>query len=294
MSVFLNDSHWSGCLLKPRVPAFLGKILVWLSISGFGVCWVFVGCSTPVPTHWQLSSEDRARQSAQFSSELVEQFQSKIRLTRDVAVVSYLQNLANDRLLPYAKKLQLQKQPVLVGLVARDAQIRWKSYGLLGNRIYLSLEVLSRLSYESEVAALLAFELSHLEQRDLISQLEQIDGGALQVGSERFSNSVRRNEILSQLDYAGDLGVFSFSDAAHLAAVEGAAHLLYQTGYDARGFVSLLELYQNHLPFSPFSARLLSQMIQTVRKELVQQSPLRNPIVRTEAFLQIQKRMKEL
>jgi hypothetical protein len=55
-----------------------------------------------------------------------------------------------------------------------------------------------------------------------------------------------------------------------------------------------LLLYQEHAEFSPFGAVELTDLIEAARHEISISAPLRNPIMRSEAFLKIQPRLKTL
>jgi hypothetical protein len=268
------------------------SLLLKLGLFGPGL----IGCSTSPLETPPVSIEEQVKRRSVLNFELAQAFQSQIRLKQDTPVTQYLVEVANDRLLPHLP--HLKAQAVRVELIARQpkSESLWKSYGLIGNRLYLPVALLSQLSYENQLAALIAVELVHLEQEDLIHRLEEIRGERkeLQVTSQQFLGPHELGLILRDLDYSSATGIFAYPEPALLKAAEAATQVLYQSGYDPRGLIALLELYRQNLERSPYSAGCLDQLMAVVRRALVQQSPLRNPIVRTHAFLELQKRIQAL
>jgi hypothetical protein len=58
--------------------------------------------------------------------------------------------------------------------------------------------------------------------------------------------------------------------------------------------VSLFQIYQDNPEHSPFEAGAVVKFLDRARRAVAQYSPLRNPVVRSQAFVAIQKRMQRL
>jgi hypothetical protein len=76
--------------------------------------------------------------------------------------------------------------------------------------------------------------------------------------------------------------------------VEVAVSLLYRAGYDPRGLVSLWARFRALGLASPYGAELLSRMEEKSREAITLYAPLRNPIVRSDPFLEMRKRVQQL
>ena len=87
---------------------------------------------------------------------------------------------------------------------------------------------------------------------------------------------------------------FDYNKEQQLEAVQKSIATLYQAGFDPRGVISLLERFQKNLGHSPYRDQTLTLMMDKARHSIVQYTPLRNPIVRTEEFLVFKKRVRQL
>ena len=87
---------------------------------------------------------------------------------------------------------------------------------------------------------------------------------------------------------------FEAPDAAELAALESAVDLLYRARFDPRGLVSLLQRFQKKSGKIPWDAATLRRMVEKTRESISLRSPLINPIVRSDRFLHVRKRIQKL
>jgi predicted Zn-dependent protease len=154
--------------------------------------------------------------------------------------------------------------------------------------------LLRGIKFENEIAAEIAIQFSHLVEKHALERFLRLQERKL----EELMGSSFRGPLLwetsAQVDYFGLDGVFAFSEQAEISAAKMAIGLLYHAGFDSRGLVSLFQRFQNNSKHSPYELSTINKIIETTRREIALQAPLRNPIVRSPAFVKIQKRMREL
>lgn len=256
---------------KGWIPLFAGLLLF--------------GCASSRKTPPQVDPAEQVRQENEVGGELAQSLESQIRLKRDDDVSVYLRNLA-QRL---AESYPPLKQLPLGVLLVTDRGGRWESFSLPGGRIYLSIGPLKGVEYENEVAGVLAIQLAHLYGRDVLERIKErrapVEGG---IPSEQPPESSR------VIDFFGPAGVFSFSEARRLNAIDEAVGILYQAGYDPRGVISILTLFRANPAKSPHDPGALAKLLDRARAAIALRAPLRNPVVRSDEFLAVQKKIREL
>lgn len=193
----------------------------------------------------------------------------------------YLRNVA-ERLASHHP--ELKGKPIGVLLIG-DIRDRWRTFGLPGNRLYVSRSLIRQIEFENQGAALLAFELAHLARHSLAERIESKD---IASASSRERNQKTENELF------GEGGVLTFDEKAHVAAVGVAVNLLYAAGYDARGLVKLFATYQKNPAQNPYGESTIKSLEDVARRAVAFQSPLRNPIIRSADFVRISERLKNL
>lgn len=257
---------------------------------------LFFGCAGSPPQK-TLSTEERVRQDNSLGTKLAHQFEPSITLKKDIEVSVYLRNLAK-KLLKTAP--EFEDTPLGVFIVSNH-EGRWKNYGLPGIRLYISNGLLKNVEYENEVAASLALELGHIKNRDVLRFLEENPKMSKSFEEEDFSGilfSSPKGAASSRWSgedrSSGKRGIFDYSEEEELSAIQFATRILYQAGYDPRGFVSLWKIYKKSIKHSPYPLKKLNYFIEYTYRSIVEFTPLRNPIVRTNEFLEIQKRLKWL
>lgn len=244
-------------------------------------------CATTVPEREVVSPEEQSRYDRSIGTQLAASLENQFRIEKEIEVSVYLRQLA-ERL---AKTVpDLDAAPLGVLIVKSDTTT-WRNYSLPGNRVYVSAGLLRNVNYESELAAALAFELSHLQHRHLLKrnqklQNEQNQDLAAHLASEVASASPQATVETSLL--------FSFSQEELLQSAESAVAILYGAGIDPRGLTQLWKIYASSPARSPYDKSTLALLEQRTRQEIANRTPLRNPLVRSRAFLQVQPRLKQL
>ncbi len=237
---------------------------------------IFIAASScaSAPPAPQETVQQRNEREVIIGSELARQLESQLRIRREPEISAYVTELAH-RLLAGAP--ELHESAVNVSII-RDGDARWRSYSLPGIRVYLSSSLLKNMQFENELAAVVAFELGHVRARSVIEQLRRDQAG----------------DFPANADFFGPAGVFDYNDEQLLQALSAAIEMMYSAGYDLRGMVSLLNRFQADASISPFEGSTLSKLTDRTREIIAQHAPLRNPIVRSDRFLAIQKRMQRL
>ena len=251
--------------------------------------WAFTllgGCTTLPPVQAPIPVAERIRSDNTVGLKIAQDLESQLKIKHSVEVSIYLRKIAQDLSQGFT---ELKAAPVGVLLIAdRDKAMR--DYGLPGNRIYLSADLLKRLKFENEVAAAIALELAHIIKRhalihEEISGARTLEAGAPQSGAET---------PVTRAGYFGPGGMFAFTSDEQGAAAETAVDILYRAGYDPRGLVALWQVFEANQSRSPFDAGTLSRLMERTRQAIAIYPPLRNPVVRSDAFLQMQKRIRQL
>lgn len=229
---------------------------------------LFASSCTTAPVH-QLTPGERFQQDSALGLQLSAKFQEQVRLKEDEAVQLYLEELGKTLV---DASPELNGFPIEVRLID---PVRGKSrnFGLPGNRLYLERRFLKEIRFENELAALIALELGHLERRTVLSRLEK--------------NGAAESDLL------GPQGLFALEEKEWLEGLSKGMEMLYRAGYDPRGMVMLLTDYQKSA-LSPWNEELVQKGLETARRVIALHAPLRNPIVRSERFLTMKKRIQQL
>jgi predicted Zn-dependent protease len=248
------------------------------------------GCSTPPPVKPETPAERMERDNA-MGLELSLQLDKNLKFRQDKEVLVYLRNLARK----LADSMpELQSSSVGVWIVQDDGG-KWNSFSLPGNRIYLSAGLLRSIEFENELAALIAIELGHVLRRHVFERLSASQDPA------QTESPILQSLLPSQaaalprtIRFFGPAGVFAYPEKSLKEATESAVRMLYNSGFDPRGVVSLLAYYERDPKRSPFEPSTIGRLQEYARQLIAQHAPLLNPIVRSTAFVTIQKRMKRL
>lgn len=240
-----------------------------------------------------ITIEEQVRQDNSIGTALSEKFEKQIKIKKDVEVSVYLKRVADN----LASKTEALKISPVGVFVIQDRNDVWKNYSLPGIRVYLSADLLKSAEFENEVAALIALEYANVLNRNVLRRVEK----ALASQGERDQPMIAKvlfpdlnSTDKSSFDFFGASGLFAYSEQEWLSATEAAVGILYRAGYDPRGLVAVWNRYRDHLKNSPFESGSLSKFDDRTYLAISANTPLRNPIVRSEAFLKIQKRIKSL
>ncbi|MDR3605927.1 MAG: hypothetical protein P4M08_00940 [Oligoflexia bacterium] len=267
--------------------AFSARGLVLTSIA-----LVFASCASP-PRPKPVSESAKIEFHKTVGNELARKFEPHLAFRQETVVTDYLEKIAHE-LVANTKGLLLPD--ITVKLIKNDA---WKDYALPGGKIYLSVSTLRQMHYQNEIAAEIALQLAHLQREHVLEYFQKMKASE---GSESAPAAAGPAEVLpgqlapipEEIDYFGTTGVFAFGEKQDLAALQSAIDILYSAGYDVRGVISLWQVYLNNPQHSPYGDARLTKMLDEARRMIAQKAPLRNPIVRTEAFIAVQKRIKKL
>ena len=282
-------------------------ILRWLRTKGVLISiliFVFVaGCATEPKK--PLSIEERVRVETALGAELSRDFETKLVFREDMELSVYLRKVA-ERLTAATPEFV----GAAIGLFVirdhkEDSRSVWRNYSLPGNRIYIAAGLLKKVEYENQLAAVIAIELGHLMRKSVLWRVRQhMDAesralGALGPTLAQDANSFDHLLLpepgqLKAVEYFGPRGVFNFNQETLLAAASDAVGILYRAGYAPRGVSALLDLYRARPEHSPYEQAVLGKLIQKTRRVIAESAPLRNPVVRSPEFLEIQKRIKKL
>lgn len=250
------------------------------------LCFSILGCASSQPV--QSTEESLARFHQTFGVEITQQFEKQVKVKRDSDVFAYLKNLAK-KLANFVPELANTSPEVLI---LRDHDKVWRNYGLPGQRVYLSSGLIRHVNNDSELAAAIAIQFSHIIDKDALSRLASIHefdpSKETGIGAEpyKFSNKTIR--------FFGADSIFAFSDQTEINAVKKAVSVLYAAGFDPRGVITLNQKYLEHPEHSSFHPSTVAHLIEEARRSIAVFTPLRNPVVRTKDFLFIQRRMKQL
>ena len=271
--------------------------LLCIAVSGVAI---FLGGCASVPQPAAVTRAEMIREDNVVAAELAPRFEMELKLRRDTEVSVYLRQLA-ERLV----NTQADIAGAGVGVfVVQDRRTQWWNYGLPGNRIYLSAGFLKSAEFENELAAAIAMEVSHLLRRDAIQRIRQqtspaptlASAASVATGSTGMDvlPPSDRPTLPKAIDYFGPNGIFIFPEESRLEAVDTAVDILYKAGFDPRGLTELWRNYQDHGSRSPLEASTLAKLLDRTRSAIASYPPLRNPIVKSDRFIVIQKRIRRL
>lgn len=253
------------------------------------------GCASGPLLELPITQTERYQRDEEIGAGLARQLESKLAFKQNKDLLVYLHRLASKLIEPN----ETLKYTSVGVLVIADRGSVWRNFSIPGNRVYLSAGLLKRIEYENELAAAIAFELAHILKRHVPQRMRE-KRASFQASNPADYPSIEGLVPTSsdgadkEVDFFSPTGVYAYTDEYFLECVEGAVNILYDAGFDPRGLVSLWELYRSQPAHSPFEDDLLKKLTDRTRTSIAQHSPLRNPIVRSQAFLAIQKRLKNL
>ncbi|OFZ80959.1 MAG: hypothetical protein A2583_02020 [Bdellovibrionales bacterium RIFOXYD1_FULL_53_11] len=256
---------------------------------------VFVAACATTPDIKPVSYEEQIRLDSELGIKIVSEFEQRMSIIKKTEAGIYLRNLA---LRLTANNPGLNGRPIGVQIVNdRPDELKntkWRNYAIPGNRIYLSKGFLHHVEYENELAAAIAMELANLLGRHAMSWVEKNKSS---LGPDKFAQDFQGAHPgidVTKIDYFGSGGLFSFSNKKLAESAELAVELLYGGSIDHRGMLKIIEKYKSNPHVSPYSPADLDLMEERVRTALKLFAPIRNPIVRSNEFMAIRERLKQL
>jgi predicted Zn-dependent protease len=232
---------------------------------------------------------EQVKQENAVGSVLARRFEAKLHFFSDPVVDAYLQKLGS-------RLEKISHDPRLAGtevVIIQDRGDEWRSFSIPGRRVYLSLGWAKETKTDSELAALIALELGHIQDKHVLNHLSP-SAGTSPTPDKTLNKPVEKIDEKKMPDFFGAKGLFTYNREEMEAAVRSAVGILYKSGFDSRGLISMIEVEKKNVEHSSFTEDLLNHLIQVSREAVDSYPPLINPIVRTQEFLQIRKRIEKL
>ncbi len=265
--IFINDTKKT-----------LGKIL-------FPLCVIFLTHCSGLTVTQPLKKEDLVQRDNYQGLEFVPKLEKQLKIKQDIEVSVYLKKLADTLV---SSTPELLKTPIGVILFQEKNHV-WKNYSLPGNRVYLSLDLIKHLEFESELASAIAFELAHILNRHSIVLYEKNKKNLEENENGEFLDAQNKS-----IDFFSPHGIFAFSEENLLVSTEVCIGVLYRSGFDPRGIGEFWKKHLTNLKYSPYDNDTLNKLIEHSRQNIALYTPLRNPVVRSHKFISIQKKIQKL
>ena len=262
---------------------FVGVRLVLgiVAVSGF-----VSACTTPRPPK-KVSVSERVQFDRAIGYELAQQFEPEIKFKKVPEITAFLRKIGQS-LADATADLHLPSVDVDVFV---DEEGKYTAYGLPGGKLYVSTAFLKTAEFENEVAAILAIQLGHLQKEHALEYLRK--NYPAMVSLDSVAPGKNTGEPV-QINYLGAGGLFDFTEKQRTEAIEAGVNILYAAGYDPRGLVTVYQRLVENPGRSPYPSRTVDKLLETTRSVIALHSPLRNPIVRTQAFVAMRKRFQKL
>lgn len=201
----------------------------------------------------------------EFSTRIEAVFRKKLAFLEARDIEKYLSKIANRLFSPL-------KDPIRVELVsATPANYEAAVWALPNGRVFFDVRILQNLRFENEIAAAIAFAWGRAEGTDFRKRLVE-EAGKGEPNPE---------------------GIWKFSELDDHRAIESTVDRLYKAGYDPRGLVVYFERPPNRSKNEAVVSRIESNQ-DKARRTISFYAPLLNPIVRTEDFYRMRKKLEKL
>lgn len=264
-------------------------------IFGFLVMFIFVfaGCQSAQRRNVeeQIVSTDRERTLARELSKSLNQTYGAWSDTRaqEILVSIVKRIVASD--VAYQSKLSRVRVHLLATATPYIA-------AGLDDIIYVSRGALKGVAYENELAFLLATQLALVKDkvpaRNLALLQGESFGEALVALPTGPINSVEDHLAKGWFEPGG---LFDFGNDQYLKAEKEGIRLAYGANYDPRGAVTLIQRWNSPSERSTYKAigKILpdsQERLTSAREEVAKLSPVRDPIVKSIAFDELQSRLQ--
>ncbi|GEM_PF-2177072 len=233
-------------------------VFIFLTLAGMPAC------STVPAEHDSAKAALLAQPPKEFTTQVELAFRRRIAFIDDKEIESYLTRLA-VRLFPPAKN------SIELSLVSSTSSGYDPSVWVVpGGKILFDIRVLRSLKFENEIAS------------------------ALALAWERSEGLEFRERFIQEAAHADPdpMKIWTFGNLENERAIESAVERIYKSGYDPRGLVNY---------FDRTSSRNKNQLESEnealkdkTRRTITFYAPLLNPIVRTEDFYKMRKRLERL
>ena len=226
------------------------------------------GCATVPPPPVLSPHEQMTVDTAQAQGLLVE-FEKKVQFVHSSNVEKYLTAVARQ----VSREDENLKNEKVVVRIHQDSRPELKRlFSFPGVVISIPASFLHEISFENELAAVVALELAQVERRELAREMEKNDHPIL----------------------FGDLSIFHFSQKSRASSIELGTKLMYAAGYDPRGMVAVFQKYGSYYidTETPTAAKELGFYVREAQKAKNDFMPSLQPIVRSNDFLRMKKELK--
>jgi predicted Zn-dependent protease len=226
---------------------------------------VALGCSTVPEDATKQNESWQGSAPTEFSTRIETSFRKRVTLLSHSEIESYLAKVANRLFSP-------SRNPVRVELMnGANANLEPSVWSIPGGSVFFDVRLLRALRFENEIAAALSLAWNRVDSKEFRERM-----------IEEAGKADPRPETL-----------WNFSETENTRAIEAAVDRMYKSGYDPRGLVS----YFDRIPPRTKKERadpLNEPLKEKARRTLSFYAPLMNPIVRTEDFYRMRKRLERL
>ena len=222
------------------------------------------GCSTVPEEKDPAKAALLAEPPKEFLAQIDLAFRRKVAFVDDKEIETYLRRLAG-RLFPPGKN-DFQVALVSTASAGYDPSV----WVVPGGKLFFDVRVLRSLHFENEIASAMALAWERAEGNDFRERL-------IQEASRADPDPMK---------------IWAFGPLENERAIEGAVDRIYKAGYDPRGLVS----YFDRVPTKSRNAMDAEHegLKDKTRRTIAFYAPLLNPIVRTEDFYRMRKRLERL
>jgi len=222
------------------------------------------GCSTVPEGKDPAKAALLAEPPIEFLTQIELAFRKRVAFVEDREIEAYLTRLAT-RFLPPGKS-EIHVSVVSTATAGYDPSV----WVVPGGKIFFDVRVLRSLHFENEIAS------------------------AMALAWERSEGVEFRERLIAEAGHTDPdpMKIWTFSLLENERAIESAVDRIYKAGYDPRGLVNYFDRVptrtKNQLESDNESLK------DKTRRTIAFYAPLLNPIVRTEDFYKMRKRLERL
>jgi len=234
----------------------------------------FLGSCASAPPKKPISISEQIVLDSHKSQDLLQEFKHRVVTIPEPDIQGYLNHLT-ENLAKQEKGFEARSVEVRVHQDNSPGQKRLFSFP--GTTIFIPNSFLHSVEFEIELAGAVAFELSKVILRDLAKRLDQGTGTPV---------------------LFGEASVFDLERDERKAAIAKATALLYAAKFDTRGLASFFQRYSGYVSGGLHSDSDLEKKevefnIREAQRARMQYPPLRDPVVRSNGFIMMKRRIKK-
>ncbi len=236
---------------------------------------------------FNLISESEEKQ---LGTELSQEIAKQSELVEDTAVVGYVREIGTRLVAVSAKP----DYPYQFHVIKKDEV---NAFAIAGGHMYVQTGLVLETDNEAQLAAVIAHELGHAENRHVTQQMTRQYGVSLLTTVLLGNNPSQTKEIVAGL--LGNATIMKYSRNAEREADWTAVHLLYRAGYDAMAMADFFRKLKADEERSPgaleslfLSHPMTDDRIAAVEAEIKQLAPKTPTRTNNSEFLRVQARLK--